>query len=153
MDKATGAEINHLDLTSRVRLNQNVFRLQIAMDQVKIMNKVQSVQNLLRHFLQSRNVEIVLFLNFSVVLGILVEIISEKLCHNEKMFFMIEIVNDLQEILRVEVITVSANESEKFDFIDTLIKVVLIVLNNLHAHHLFSVDVIALDSFGESSGS
>ena len=46
------------------------------MDQVEVVNEVQSVQDLLGHFLKSWNVEIVLFLNLPVVLGILIEVIS-----------------------------------------------------------------------------
>lgn len=111
------------------------------------MNEVQSIQNLLGHFLKSWYVEIVLFLNLSVVLGILIEVISQKFRDNEKMLFVIKVVNDLQKIFRVKIFTVCTDKSEQLDLINTLVKVILIVLNNFHADHLLSMNIIALDSF------
>jgi hypothetical protein len=70
MNEARGSKINDFDLTFGVRLDQNVLWLQITMDEVELMDKVQSIQDLLRHFLQSWNVEVVLLLNLSVVLGV-----------------------------------------------------------------------------------
>ena len=63
------------------------------------------------------------------------------------MLFVIKVVNDLQKIFRVKVFTVCTDKSEQLDLINTLVKVVLIVLNNLHADHLLSMNIIALDSF------
>jgi hypothetical protein len=40
MDEATGAEVNHLDLRLGVGFYQDVLWLQIAMDQVQVMDEV-----------------------------------------------------------------------------------------------------------------
>ena len=45
------------------------------------------------------------------------------------------------------------NVPEQFDLINGLIEVVLVILDNLHAHHLFGVNVIALNRLRESGTS
>jgi hypothetical protein len=67
------------------------------------------------------------------------------------MLLVVEVVDHLEEILRVKVVTVGRDESEELDLIDTLIEVVLVVLDDFHANHLLSVNVITLDGFRESS--
>lgn len=49
MYETTGTKINNLNLRSRIRPNKNIFRLQITMNQIQIMNEIQSIQNLLRN--------------------------------------------------------------------------------------------------------
>ena len=68
MNEARRSKINDLDLTLRVRLDQNILWLQIAMNQIQFMDKVESIQNLLGHFLKSWDIEVMLLLNLSVVL-------------------------------------------------------------------------------------
>ena len=77
MNEATGSKINDFDLTPRVTFNEDVFRLQITMNQIQIMNEVESVKDLFGDLLESWNVEVVFFLDLSVVLGVLIEVISE----------------------------------------------------------------------------
>ena len=77
MDEATATEVNDLDLATRVRLDENVFGLQIAMDQLKIVDEGKRLQDLLSDSLQPGNVEVKLLLYLAVVLGILIEIISQ----------------------------------------------------------------------------
>lgn len=86
-------------------------------------------------------------LNISVVLRVFIEIISEELSDYEQMFLVVKEVVEFQEMLLIKIFTVSLDVSKQLDLIDTLVKVILIVLNDLHAHHLLSVDVIALNSF------
>lgn len=62
------------------------------------------------------------------------------------MLFMIEVINNFQQIFVVKILTISCNESEKFDLINRLIKVVFIILNDFHANHLLGVNIIALNS-------
>lgn len=117
------------------------------MNQIQFVNEVQGVQDLLGHFLETRNVEVVLLLNLTVVLGVLIEVVSQELCHDEQMFFVVEVIEHFQEVLRIEIIAVGADESKEFDLIYTLIEIVFVVLNDFHANHLLSVDIIALNSF------
>ena len=63
------------------------------MNQLEIVNKLQSVEDLLSDPLQTRYVEVNLFLNLTVVLGVLVQVVSEELSNDEQMFLVVEIVN------------------------------------------------------------
>jgi len=72
MDEAGTSEINHLDLTARIGLDQDVLRLQIAVNKLERVDVVEGVQDLLSDSLESRHVEVEFLFNFSVVLGILV---------------------------------------------------------------------------------
>ena len=56
-----------------------------------------------------------------------------------------------KKIFRVKIFTVCTDKSEQLDLINTLVKVILIVLNNFHADHLLSMNIIALDSFWKRS--
>ena len=95
MDEATATEVNDLDLATRVRLDENVFGLQIAMDQLKIVDEGKRLQDLLSDSLQPGNVEVKLLLHLAVVLGVLIEVISQELCHDEQVLLVIEEVNEL----------------------------------------------------------
>jgi hypothetical protein len=68
MHKATGTKINDFNLTLGVGLNQNILRFQITVNQVEIMDEVESIQDLLRDLLKSGDIEIVFLLHFSIVL-------------------------------------------------------------------------------------
>lgn len=94
--KAAGTEVDDFDLALGVGLNQNILRLQIAMDQVQVMDEVQSIQDLLGDLLKSRNVEIMFLLHFPIVLGILVQVVPQELRDNKEMLFMVEVINHLQ---------------------------------------------------------
>lgn len=146
MNEARRPKINDFDLALRVRLDKDVLWFQIAMDQIQVMNKVQGIQNLLCNFLKPRNVEVMLLLNLSVVLGVLVKVVSQKFSDNYKMLLVVKVVNDLEQVLGIEVIAVGLDESQELDLIDRLIEVVLVVLNNLHADHLLCMDIVTLDS-------
>ena len=117
------------------------------MDQAKFVDKMQSVQDLFGHFLKTRHVEIVLFLNLTVVLGVLVEVVSQELGHDEKMLLVIEVINHFQQVFGIEIITVGTDKSKELDLVYTLIKIVFVVLNDFHADHLLSVNIIALNGF------
>ena len=153
VDEATAAKINHLDLTPRVRLDQDVLGLQIAVDQFKIVAKREGVQDLLCNLLQTRHIKVQLLFDFTIILGVLVQVVSEQLCHNEKMFLMIEEVDQLEQILLVQVLTIGVDVSQELNFVNRLVEVILVVLDNLHAHHLLRVDIVALNSFRERSAS
>jgi len=94
--EATGTEVDDFDFALGVGLNQNILGFQIAMDQVEVVDEVQSIQDLLRDLLKSRNIEIMFLLHFSIVLGILVQVVSQELRHDKEMLFVVEIINDLQ---------------------------------------------------------
>jgi hypothetical protein len=68
VNEARRPKINDFDLTLGIRLDQNILRFQITMDQIEIVNEVKSIQDLLRHFLKSWHVEVMLFFDFSIVL-------------------------------------------------------------------------------------
>ena len=63
------------------------------------------------------------------------------------MLLVVEEIDEFEEVLLVEVITVCVYVTQELNLIYRLIKVVLIVLNDFHAYHLLSVNVVALNSF------
>ena len=147
VDEARAAKVNDLDLTARIRLDQNVLRLQIAVDQLQIMDKAQRVKNLLRDPLQPGDVEVDLFLDFSVVLAVLVEIVSEEFSDDEQVLFVVKVIDQLEQVFVVEVVAVRVDVPQQLYLVYRLVKVILVVFNDLHADHLLSVDVVALDCF------
>jgi len=62
-------------------------------NQLKVMNKHQSVKNLLSDPLQARYVEVDLLLNFTVVLGVLVQVVTEKFSNYEQMLLVVEVID------------------------------------------------------------
>lgn len=54
-------------------------------------------------------------------------------------------------MLSVQILAVGIDVPQKLDLVNRLVKVVFVVLDDLHAHHLLSVDVVALDSLAECS--
>ena len=117
------------------------------MDKVELVDVVKSIQNLLGHFLKAWNVEVMLLLDFAVVLGILVQVVSQQLCHDDQVFLVVKVVDHFQKVLFVQVLAVADDESQQLDFVNALVEVVFVVFDDLHAHHLFCVDVVALDRF------
>ena len=147
MDEAATAEINHFNLTARVGLDQYVLWLEIAVNQLKVMDEGECVKDLLSDSLESWHVEIELLFNLTVVLGVLIQVVTKELSHYEKMLFVVEEIDQLKQVLVVEVFTVCVDVSKEFDFINGLIEVILVILNDFHANHLLRMDVITLDSF------
>ena len=63
MNEAARSEINHLDLRSRVTLNQDILWLQVTMDQLEVVDVRKCSQNLLgddfsksRYFVQATSI-------------------------------------------------------------------------------------------------
>ena len=83
VDEATGAEVDYFYFTSAVALDQNILWLKITVNQMQIMNVVQRIKNLFGDLLKTWDIKIVLFLDFSVELGVLVEVVSEELGDND----------------------------------------------------------------------
>ena len=106
MNKATGSKINNFNLTPRVTFDENVFRLQITVNQIQIMNKVKSIENLLGDFLKPRNIEVVFLLDLSVVFRILIEIVSKEFSDNDQMLFVVELVDYPEKILHVQIVAI-----------------------------------------------
>ena len=67
------------------------------------------------------------------------------------MFFVVEEVDEAEEVFAVQVGAVGLDVSEEFDLINRLVEVILIILNNLHADHLLRMNIVALDSLREGS--
>lgn len=82
------------------------------------MDKVESCKNLLRDFLKASHIKVSLLFHLSVVLAVLIEIISEQLCHNEEVLLVVEIIEELEKVLVVEVFAIGIDISEKLDFVN-----------------------------------
>ena len=106
MNEATASKVNNLDLTAGVGLDEDVFRLEIAVDQLEFVDKGQCIQDLLRDLLQTRHIKVELLLHLTIVLGVLVKVVTQEFGHNEEMLFVIEEVDQLKEVLLVEILAV-----------------------------------------------
>ena len=118
MNETARTEVNYLNLTSRVALDQNILWLEVAVDKPKAMDKVESSQNLLRDFLKASHIKVSLLFHLSVVLAVLIEVISEQLCHNEEVLLVVEVIKELEKILIIEIFTIGVDISEKLDFVN-----------------------------------
>ena len=71
------------------------------MDQLQVMDKIERSQNLLRNLLEARNIEVELFFDLTVVFRVFVEVVSEELGYDEKMFFVIEEIDESEQVLAI----------------------------------------------------
>lgn len=88
------------------------------MDKPQAMDKVEGCKNLLRDFLKASYIKVSLLFHLSVVLAVLIEVISEQLCHNEEVLLVVEIIKELEKVLIIKVFTIGVDISEKLDFIN-----------------------------------
>jgi hypothetical protein len=149
VDETRTAKVNDFNLAARVGLNQDIFWFQVAVNQLQIVDKAQCVQDLLSNSLEAPHIEVNRLFNFAVVLRILIQVVSQQLRDNKEVLFVVEVVNKLKQVFLVKILTISIDVTQKFNLVDTLIEVVLVVLDDLHAYHLLGMDVIALDRLGE----
>lgn len=77
MDEARTPEIDHLDLTSRIGLDQNVLWLEIAVDKAEAVNEIQSCQYLLSDSLEATDIEVLFLFDLTVVLAVFIKIIPQ----------------------------------------------------------------------------
>lgn len=117
------------------------------MDQLQLVNETECVQNLLGDLLESRHIKVHLLLDFSVVLAILIQVVSEKFCHDEQVLLVVEKVDDLEQVFVVQIFTICLDIPQQLNLVNRLVKVVLIILDDLHADHLFRVNIVALNRF------
>jgi hypothetical protein len=87
-------------------------------DEPQAMDKVESCKNLLRDFLKASYIKVSLLFHLSVVLAVLIEVISEQLCHNKEVLLVIEVIEELEKILIIEVFAIGVDVSEKLDFVN-----------------------------------
>jgi hypothetical protein len=80
-------------------------------DESQAVDKVESCKNLLRDFLKASHIKVSLLFHLSVVLAVLIEIISEQLCHNEEVLLVVEIIEELEKVLVVEVFAIGIDIS------------------------------------------
>ena len=88
------------------------------MDESQAMDKVESCKNLLRDFLKASHIKVSLLFHLSVVLSVLIEVISEQLCHNEEVLLVVEIIEEFEKVLIIEVFAIGIDISEKLDFVN-----------------------------------
>ena len=62
------------------------------------------------------------------------------------MFFVVEVIDQLKQVLLVQIFTVGVDVAQQFNLVNTLVKVVFVILDDFHADHLLSMDVVTLDS-------
>lgn len=76
------------------------------MNQVKVMDKIEGIKDLLGHFLEPWHVEIMFLFDLSVVLGVFIEVVSKELSHDKEMLLVVKIVDHLQEVFGIKVLAV-----------------------------------------------
>ena len=94
------------------------------------MDVVKSNEYLLCDFLQPPKSEIRLWLVFPVEFIKFIEIIFQELCDNEQVFLVVEVIIDFEYILFIY-IAIEIDVFQEFNLVDTLVEVVLVVLNDL----------------------
>lgn len=101
--------------------------LQVAVDDVEIVDKSQSRKNLHCNSLESRKSEVQFIARISVILVEFEQIVSEQLAHEEQMFLVIEKIKQLQNMVFVWV-TFGVDVSQHLDFVERLVKKLLGIL-------------------------
>ena len=96
MDEARTSKVDDLDFTAGVALDQDVLWFQITVNELEIVNETKCIEDLLCDALQTWNVEVKFLLNFTVVLGILVQVVTQQLRHNEQVLLVVEEINEPQ---------------------------------------------------------
>eukprot|EP00965_Chrysotila_dentata_P217640 6190135-Pleurochrysis_carterae.AAC.1 len=89
-DRQCVASRSHLDLAPRVRLDEDVLRLEVAVYEPKRVDVDERLKALLGDGAQPRQREVGLAARLAVVLGELVQVIAQKLAHNEKVLLVVE---------------------------------------------------------------
>ena len=90
--KARRSQVNHLHFASAEALDENVFGLQIAVDDVEFVDKVQRFEDLLCDSFDPCHREVLSVRLFSVVLVELVQVVSQQLCHNKQMLLVVKVI-------------------------------------------------------------
>jgi hypothetical protein len=118
VDEARRAKVNDLNLAPAIAPDQNVLGLQVAMYQSQSVYEVQRCQDLLGHSLEPRYSEKWFFLDFSIILGVFVQVVSEQFRDNEQMLLVVKEIKELEQMLLVWVVAISIDVSEKFDLVN-----------------------------------
>lgn len=144
IDEARGAEVNDLDFTSAVRLDEDVLWLQVAVNEPQGVHVVQGSQDLSRDLLQPSDGKVRLISAFPIELAELVQVVTEKLGHDDQVLLVVEVIVEAQDVVVVD-IAVYIDVLQQLDLIQGLVEEVLVILDNFHADHLVRVQVQALD--------
>jgi len=87
-------------------------------NQFQVVAEVECVEDLLGDSLETRHVEVDLLLCFAVELRVLVQVVPQQLSHDEQVLFVVEEVDQFEEVFTVKVVTVGVDVSEQLDLVD-----------------------------------
>lgn len=122
------------------------------MDQSEGVDILESLKNLPRDCLHPSQGEVRLWLFLPVELVVFVEIVLEELGDYKEVLFVVEVIENSQDIMLVD-ISIYIDEGEQLDFIDALVKIILVVFYDFHAVVMAGPQVLTLDCLAEGSGS
>lgn len=90
MDEATGSKVDNFNLGSGIALDEDILWLQVAMNELEIVDVGECSQNLLSNLLETGNCEVSFLFCFTVVLAVFVQVVPQQLCHDKQMLLVVE---------------------------------------------------------------
>ena len=130
--KAAASEVDDFDLAPRVGPDQDIFGLEVTVDEAQVMHKLEPLEALASDLLQAGKREVALCPALSVELGKLVQVVPKKLCDYEEVLLEIEVIIQLQEVVLVPGV-VRIDVLEDLDLVQGLVEKVLVVLYDFDA--------------------
>mmetsp|Transcript_22157 Transcript_22157/g.53016 ORF Transcript_22157/g.53016 Transcript_22157/m.53016 type:complete len:397 (+) Transcript_22157:1153-2343(+) len=132
-------------------MEEDVLRLEVAVDEPEPVEEAQALEHLLGYGLEAREVEVQVVPALPVVLLELIEICPEQLADDEEVLLVVEVVvhaEDARGVRRVRLVHVL----QQLDLVQGLVKVVLVVLDDLEADEHPGLEVQRLDRSAERRG-
>ena len=150
--EAAASEVNQLNFTAREASDNNIFRLDIAVNELQRVNELERLQHLLHDPLEPRHCVIRIVIAFFYEAAELVEILLQQLGHDEQVLLAVEEVDEPQHVVLVGVAS-RVDILQQLDLVQRLVEEVLVVLDHLQTDPLSLVllggQVDALQCRGE----
>merc|ERR1719410_879237 len=116
------------------------------MDEPKTVYVLECYQQLPNDALQVSKCEEGFLSAFPVELGELIKVVAQQLSNDDQVLLVINVVNELQASHVIDIVSVCVDDFQELDLIKRLVNEVLVILDDLHAHHFACLQVQTLDS-------
>jgi hypothetical protein len=99
--------------------------------------------------LESSDRKVSHLLVFTIVFVEFIKVILQQFSHQKEMLFIVEVIIEFKDILLITV-AIFIDIPQQLDFVDGLVHVILVVLDNLHANHLLTLNIKDLHGLRKS---